>query len=537
MAARGGLGMDGRLNPRLPRRALNKALDRRKGILRCIAVLPRGCVPLLKRLGTDIRAQLFIGESQRFALAARGATFPQRRAACRCVLLVATPCRFLPQRFALASRGAALPRRHAARRCVLLVATPCRFLPQRFALAARSAAFPRRHAARRCVLLAATPCRFLPQRFALAARGAAFPRFSRLCIRAAADGSIVFLPPVLLRLRRFGGGLFFAGKTVLQVDLHPLRVGGAGQPAIAVGGVDAQGAAARFQLGFAARVGDFFADGVQLGHVGQLEAHRRAGQGTAAVGDAHGHPARPGIGRGAVDDAETSIFSLHALALGRFAEGAGVHQHGLGSRGGEPARVRLGLRLARAHVVPSAVQPCLHPCVVVVAVGPAGRIHLPRGDARRAQRRRQERGFLAAAATAPAQHGQRPGGTIVRGLIGRVLGAPDVHLQRRLGHAQTRQPRAQRFPDGRVPCLGKLVVDAREEHVIPENPFGNAPSPGRGLPHGHRMARHALQRRVGQRDPILLGQRPAEKIYIFLQILAVHCVAPFAGCLSRRVVL
>ena len=65
--------------------------------------------------------------------------------------------------------------------------------------------------------------------------------------------------------------------------------------------------------------------------------------------------------------------------VGHRAEGAAVDQYGPGGGGVEPAPVQHRLRFTGAQEAPPALAQHLHPGVVVVAVGPAGGVHLPGG--------------------------------------------------------------------------------------------------------------------------------------------------------------
>ena len=75
----------------------------------------------------------------------------------------------------------------------------------------------------------------------------------------------------------------------------------------------------------------------------------------------------------------------HILRSVVAAKHFGVHQHTARCRLVEPAQVENGFGLAGAQEVPFAINPCLHPSVVVVGMSPARRVDLTGGNADGAQ--------------------------------------------------------------------------------------------------------------------------------------------------------
>ena len=110
---------------------------------------------------------------------------------------------------------------------------------------------------------------------------------------------------------------------------------------------------------------------------------------------------------------------------------AAVDQQSPARRVGEPATVQQLLRFTGPQEMPPVPQPDLHPGVVVVAVGPAGDVDLPGGNAKGPQSVYGEDGFLPTAPTAGPVYRQGGGSAQIGGLIGRLLRAPVVDLNGR----------------------------------------------------------------------------------------------------------
>ena len=133
----------------------------------------------------------------------------------------------------------------------------------------------------------------------------------------------------------------------------------------------------------------------------------------------------------------------HFLRTIVFAEDARVHEHAPGSRRIEPAKVQHGFRLAGSEEVPFAVNPHLHPRVVVVGMSPAGCVDLACGNAHSPHGGYGQRALLAAAPSRRTDRCQGRRRACVAGGISNVLVAPVVHLQRRVSHRQMLHPRCQ----------------------------------------------------------------------------------------------
>ena len=147
--------------------------------------------------------------------------------------------------------------------------------------------------------------------------------------------------------------------------------------------------------------------GVEFGIVVELVLHRSTGH-LLSVG-IHYLDVEACRGSIVVDDVDFGVAGRAAHHLFRTvvtAEHTCMHQHAAGGRSVEPAQVEHGLRLTGTEEIPFAVDPGFHPCVVVVGVGPAGRIDLACGDAHGAQRGHSERTLLATPARGCADGGQ-----------------------------------------------------------------------------------------------------------------------------------
>ena len=132
--------------------------------------------------------------------------------------------------------------------------------------------------------------------------------------------------------------------------------------------------------------------------VDNAERHLRASR-RPAIRFAHKHRKCPNgrIARRLVQKRYRAVCRDNRIVCRGSSEAAAVHQKRAAGRTGKPAAVKFRLRLARAEIVPRAVAERLAPGVVIIAVRPAGRIHLPRRNPGCSQRVDRERGFLAAA--------------------------------------------------------------------------------------------------------------------------------------------
>ena len=295
------------------------------------------------------------------------------------------------------------------------------------------------------------------------------------------------------------------GPAVAQDDGHlaVLAEGAAAEAELSIlGGPYHQVAQAGTQEGFAVGVGVFGHGRVELGVVVDAKVYAGIGH-RIALGVENKDVGS--VGAGVVPD-EVDLGVVGALQHHFFravvpAERAGVHEHGAGGGGVEPAEVQDGLGLTGAQEPPAAVGPGFYPGVVVVGVGPAGRVHLPGGDADATQGGHQEGRFLPASAQGVLHQvqGRRRAG--VRGLIGHLLVAPVVHLQNGILHAQALDAGQQLGLENRPMAIQVLVIHPQRQHKVAEFPLRHVPSPlhGQGRPHIVQVELRGVVGNVGQR--------------------------------------
>ena len=204
--------------------------------------------------------------------------------------------------------------------------------------------------------------------------------------------------------------------------------------------------------------------------------------------------------------------------VGHRAEGAAVDQHGPGGGGVEPAPVQHRLRLAGSQEAPLALAQHLHPGVVVVAVGPAGGVHLPGGQAHRAQGGHQEGGLLPAPAAAAAVYRQGGGGAVVLGLIAGLFMAPAVDLQGGLLLGQVLHPVPQ-MAVKQCPVVGQiLVVDPGAEDVLLVGLPAERSAPGDGLAQHMAVGGEGLKQGLGVAVPVLRQGLPDKSQFLIHMI-------------------
>ena len=149
-----------------------------------------------------------------------------------------------------------------------------------------------------------------------------------------------------------------------------------------LGGVGHHATQSGGEPSLAVLVGGLAYHAAELGVVVDLEFHFDSRQRLAILIN-HGEG---GLGGFAVvvndvDFRDVVVTADHFLWTVVIAENPGMKQQGAGSRLVEPTQIQHGFGLAGAEEVPLAIDVGLHPCVVVVAMGPAGRIDLSRRDA------------------------------------------------------------------------------------------------------------------------------------------------------------
>ena len=124
----------------------------------------------------------------------------------------------------------------------------------------------------------------------------------------------------------------------------------------------------------------------------------------------------------------------HLLVAMVAAKGLAVDHEAAGAGHGKPAHVELGVGFAGTEELPLTAfafgvgNPHFDPCVVVVAMGPAGGVALAGGDAHSAQGGDGKGALLTAAAKGGAHGGQGGTGAAVGGTVCHMLVAPVVDL-------------------------------------------------------------------------------------------------------------
>ena len=248
---------------------------------------------------------------------------------------------------------------------------------------------------------------------------------------------------------------------------------------------------------------------VELGIIVYMEGHRGALDRAAAVLHRHDRPtgrdiAADHIDLGKAGRALDDIFATVVIAID-----LGMQQESARHGSVEPGVVQRGGRLAGTHEMPFPVHPYLHPGVVVVRMGPSGRIDLPGRNTGGAQGGDRQHGLLAAAADTPADRRHRAARAGVRRPVGRLLVAPVVDLQRRVRKGKTRHAGAERVGIDRPEIVQRLIVDAQRQHEMPELPLGNVPAHGPAhlqglgdilLPEAARILQ-AVRKRHGRIEP------------------------------------
>ena len=117
-----------------------------------------------------------------------------------------------------------------------------------------------------------------------------------------------------------------------------------------------------------------------------------------------------------------------------------MNQHGALGWFAEPAPVEVCIGFAGTHVMPAAINPNLHPGMVVIGVGPTRGVNLTGWDSRGTHSRNREGRFLAASAESfpDGAHGRtRPG---IRSVVVDFLMTPMVDFQCSFFHGQTINP-------------------------------------------------------------------------------------------------
>ena len=224
--------------------------------------------------------------------------------------------------------------------------------------------------------------------------------------------------------------------------------------------------------------------GIELGVIVDAEIHARTCYGLAGVfvgGLRRPHhlevyPGRLGVIVNEVHLGEIGAFQHHFLGAIVFTEHLGVHEHGAGSGGVEPAQIQHRLRLARADEMPFAVGPGFYPGVVIVRVGPARRVHLAGGDAHGAQGGHAEGGLLSASAQGIFHQIQRGGGAGVGRLVSHLLMAPVVHLQDGLFHGKALHAGFQFLIEHHAGAVQLFVVHAKGQHKVTELALRHVPA-------------------------------------------------------------
>ena len=267
-------------------------------------------------------------------------------------------------------------------------------------------------------------------------------------------------------------------------------------------GPNQQVAQARGYGGLAVGVGGHGGEGVVFGVVVEFEFHLRVFQ-RIAVLVLHCGCDMAGVGVVAeqVQFAVKSGAAHYLLVAFVAAESLGMHHHTACGWNGKPRHVEFGVGLAGTEIVPLAVHPYLHPCVVVVGVCPARGVALSGGDAHGAQCRNQKRGFLATASVAGAYGGQRRGGAYVAGTVGHFFVAPVVNLQSCIVHLHPFHSVFQFVEDKHAGGVEVFVVHTIDKHEMAEHILRHRASPRKGVAGGKGIA-HLLE----EESAVVVGQ-------------------------------
>ena len=224
--------------------------------------------------------------------------------------------------------------------------------------------------------------------------------------------------------------------------------------------------------------------------VDNAERHLRT-DGRRAVRVAHEHLQRP-YGRIASRLIQKRHCAVrrddHVVRRGP-SEAAAVYQKRAACGAGEPAAVKLRFRFACAKIVPRAVAVGLDPCMVIVAVRPAGRVHLPRRNTGRTQRIDRKCGFLAAAAGAGTPRAQRADRPLVGRAVADLLRVPFVDRKDRLTCGKSLNPLRQLRIKSAPAIAELLLVYARVEHIIEKHLLRKRPNGRQPLPQKQRVLR------------------------------------------------
>ncbi len=106
-----------------------------------------------------------------------------------------------------------------------------------------------------------------------------------------------------------------------------------------------------------------------------------------------------------------------------------MHQHATAGRSIEPTKIEYRFRFTSTQKIPFPICPCLYPRMIVVRMGPTGRIDLTGRNAYRTQGGNQQSGFFPTTSVRCAYRCQRRTGTGVRRSIDSLFMTPMVHLQ------------------------------------------------------------------------------------------------------------
>ena len=191
----------------------------------------------------------------------------------------------------------------------------------------------------------------------------------------------------------------------------------------------------------------------------------------------------------------------HLLISIIFSKAIGMNHHGTGRRNGEPSHIQFRVRFTGTEKIPLAIHPHFHPCVVVIGMGPTGRITLTGGDAHSPHGRNCESRFLAAPSQSRAHCGERGRGTCITGAIGNLLMTPMIHLQGCLIHGQSLQPWHQLCQKHFPRIVKILIVHTISQHIVAEDVLRNFLSPRKILP-GRQRKSHLFQKEL----PVVISQ-------------------------------
>ena len=254
-------------------------------------------------------------------------------------------------------------------------------------------------------------------------------------------------------------------------------------------------------------VSNHMGDGQELGIVENFEGKSGSGCGSSVgLFQPDGNLFHISIAAKLVQHHGVALDSVHILIFRNdLVEPAGMYHHGTGGSVREPALVQDRFRFAGSGEVPFSVAPEFYPGVVVITVGPEGRVNLTGRDAGASQSADGESGFLSAAAVSTAVNVDRRDGTVIGRVIGGLLRAPVVDFYRCLCHGFSLDSVFQIFIENAPAVQDLLGVDPVIKDIVEENLLGHFFHIGAVLPEENAVLgiiqerRNAIVSHIAQR--------------------------------------